>query len=78
MGRFYWSIRSNRWGNAIEFCAPSGPQRHITSASDGLHNHSKLLTMVKHVKEKKNNHAFRCFVLFVETIYPERPTNHQP
>ena len=40
-GRFYWSVDQND-GNAIERCSSSGPQKHITTASDGLHNHSKL------------------------------------
>ena len=33
-------------GNAIELCAPSGPQKHITKASVGFHIHSNLLTMI--------------------------------
>ena len=32
--------------NAIERCAPSGPQKHLTKDSDGLYNHSNLLTMI--------------------------------
>ena len=34
-------------GNAIERCGPSSPQKHITKESDGFHNHSNLLTMVR-------------------------------
>ena len=33
-------------GNAIERCASSGPQKHITKESVGFHNHSNLLTMI--------------------------------
>ena len=33
--------------NAIERCAPSGPQKHITKESEGFHNHSNRLAMVK-------------------------------
>lgn len=36
--------------NSIERCAPSGPQKHVTKKSDGLHNHSTLLTKVGPVK----------------------------
>lgn len=36
--------------NSIERCAPSGPQKHVTKKSDGLHNHSTLLTTVGPVK----------------------------
>ena len=35
---------------SIERCAPSGPQKHVTKKSDGLHNHSTLLTTVGPVK----------------------------
>ena len=45
MGLFYWSVDQND-GNVIEHCTPSGPQKYITKASAGLHNNSKLLTMV--------------------------------
>ena len=31
--------------NAVERCAPSGPQKHTTKESDGFHNHSNLLAM---------------------------------
>ena len=36
--------------NSIERCAPSGPQKHVTKKSDGLHNHSTLLTTAGPVK----------------------------
>ena len=36
--------------NSIERCASSGPQKHVTKKSDRLHNHSTLLTTVRHVK----------------------------
>ena len=36
--------------NSIGRCAPSGPQKHVTKESDGLHNHSTLLTTVRPVK----------------------------
>ena len=35
---------NNNAKNAIERCAPSGPQKHITKES-GFHNHSTPLTM---------------------------------
>ena len=44
MQRFDWSVDQND-GNAIERCAPSGPQKRITKESDRFHNHSNLLTM---------------------------------
>ena len=36
-------------GNAIERCAPSSPQKHITKESDGFHNYSTLLTGIEEV-----------------------------
>ena len=54
MGLFYWSVDQND-GNAIEHCTPSGPQKHITKASDGLHNNSKLLTMVITIYDRYYN-----------------------
>ena len=33
--------------NSFERCALSGPQKHIRKESDGFHNHSTQLTMVK-------------------------------
>ena len=54
MGLFYWSVDQND-GNAIEHCTPSGPQKYITKASDGLHNNSKLLTMVITIYDRYYN-----------------------
>ena len=45
MQRFYWSENQNA-RSAIERCAPSGPQKHITKETDGFHNHSNLITIV--------------------------------
>ena len=41
IGQKYQNFR-----NAIERCAHSSPQKLITKASDGLHYHSTVLTMV--------------------------------
>ena len=54
MGLFYWSVDQND-GNAIKRYAPSGPQKYITKASYGLHNNSKLLTMVITIYERYYN-----------------------
>ena len=35
--------------NSFERCALSGPQKHITKESDGFHNHSTQLTMMRTV-----------------------------
>ena len=42
-------------GKALEHCAPSGSQKHITKGSEGFHNHSNLLTMVWWTKRPTSN-----------------------
>ena len=46
MQRFIGQYNQNE-RNAFERCALSGPQKHITKESDGFHNHSTQLTMVR-------------------------------
>jgi len=45
VGRFIGQKYQNA-RNAIEHCAPSGPQKRKTKESGGFHNHSSLLTLV--------------------------------
>ena len=64
MRRFYWSKNRNE-RNAMNVCAPSSPQKHITKESDGLHNDSTLLTiqvsiMLQYTKLLASHQPKRC------------------
>ena len=49
MQRFVGQYNQNE-RNAFECCVLSGPQKHKTKESDGFHNHSTQLTMIKSTK----------------------------